>query len=280
MSLKIEEKILRVNNQLCYFSTNGKYLAIAFQVNLILKNVKTWNTIRSFIFSDIIEYIEWAPNNEYILCANITKAIVQVYSLNYPQWKYKLIEGSAGLASITWSSNNKHLLTLSELNIQVSVWSLEDNSVLHISNLKSSVFNKLMFSPNGDRLAVIITDNGHETVDIYKTFNWKISRFHPIYQFYHLEIQLQNIENHVTMHNTKLYENEDYLVSNYMQLDYTDNKYLPFVECSGEVDLHAVANNNPSYLAAMENISYPCPYNFCNSGQSVSCINSSSVNGL
>lgn len=33
-----------------------------------------------------------------------------------------------------------------------------------------------MFSPNGDRLAVIITDNGHETVDIYKTFNWKISR--------------------------------------------------------------------------------------------------------
>lgn len=55
MSLKTEEKILRVNNQLCYFSTNGKYLAIAFQVNLILKNVKTWNTVRSFIFSDIIE---------------------------------------------------------------------------------------------------------------------------------------------------------------------------------------------------------------------------------
>lgn len=33
-----------------------------------------------------------------------------------------------------------------------------------------------MFSPNGDRLALIITDNGYETVDIYKTFNWKISR--------------------------------------------------------------------------------------------------------
>ncbi|XP_046816933.1 WD repeat-containing protein WRAP73-like isoform X2 [Vespa crabro] len=142
----------------------------------ILRDVKTWNTVQSFIFSDIIEYIEWAPNNEYILCANITKAVVQVYSLNYPQWKYKLIEGSAGLASITWSSNNKHLLTLSELNIQVSIWSLEDNSVLHIPNLKSSAFNKLMFSPNGDRLAVIITDNGNETVDIYKTFNWKISR--------------------------------------------------------------------------------------------------------
>lgn len=42
---------------------------------------------------------------------------MQVFSLNYPQWKYKLIEGSAGLASVTWSSNNKHLLTLSELNV-------------------------------------------------------------------------------------------------------------------------------------------------------------------
>lgn len=33
-----------------------------------------------------------------------------------------------------------------------------------------------MFSPNNDRLAVIVTDNGHETVDIYKTSHWKISR--------------------------------------------------------------------------------------------------------
>ncbi|XP_015171800.1 PREDICTED: WD repeat-containing protein WRAP73-like [Polistes dominula] len=176
MSLKTEDKILRVNNQLCYFSMNGKYLAIAFQINLIIKDVKTWNVFRSFVFSDIIEYIEWAPNSEYILCANITKATVQVYSLIYPQWKFKFTEGSAGLESITWSPNSKHLLTLSEFNIQISIWSLEDNSVLHIPNLKSSVFNKLMFSPNDDRLAVIVTDNGHETVDIYKTSHWKISR--------------------------------------------------------------------------------------------------------
>ncbi|KAK2584061.1 hypothetical protein KPH14_006509 [Odynerus spinipes] len=93
-------------------------------------------------------YIEWAPNDEYILCANIKKAVIQVYSVNFPQWKYKLIEGSAGLESVTWSPDSKHILTLSECNIQLSIWSLEDNNVLHIPKLKSSVFNKLMFSPN------------------------------------------------------------------------------------------------------------------------------------
>lgn len=61
--------------------------------------------------------MEWSLNSEYILCSNIKKAIVQVYSVRYPQWKCKLIEGSAGLQSIAWSPDSKCIFTVADFNV-------------------------------------------------------------------------------------------------------------------------------------------------------------------
>lgn len=62
------------------------------------------------------------------------------------------------------------------LQIQISIWNLEEQTVSYIQNVKTSSFDKLHFSPNGKRLAVIVTEEGQDTVEIYKTENWKISR--------------------------------------------------------------------------------------------------------
>lgn len=51
-----------------------------------------------------------------------------------------------------------------------------DHSVIHIEDLKSSTSKGFDFSPNGKRLAVIVSDNGQDTVEIYKTKDWKLSR--------------------------------------------------------------------------------------------------------
>ncbi|KAG5332157.1 WRP73 protein, partial [Acromyrmex heyeri] len=170
------DKVFRVNNNLCHFSRNGAYLAIAFQANLLIKDAKTLDTYRSFVFVDVIQYMEWSSNSEYILCANIKRAIVQVYSIHYPQWKCKLTEGSAGLQGVTWSPDSKHIFTIADFNIQLSIWNLEEQTVSYIQNIKSSSFDKLRFSPNGERLAVIVTEVDQDIVEIYKTQNWKISR--------------------------------------------------------------------------------------------------------
>ncbi|XP_026299062.1 WD repeat-containing protein WRAP73 isoform X2 [Apis mellifera] len=146
MSLEVENDIIRINNQLCDFSKD-----------------------------DIIEYLEWSRNSEYILCANIKKAIIQVYSIHYPEWKYKLIEGSAGLESVNWSPDSKYILTLSDFNIQISIWSLENQSVIHIQNVKS-FFHKLYFSPNGDKLAVVVSIESKDNIEIYKTDIWKLNK--------------------------------------------------------------------------------------------------------
>lgn len=67
--------------------------------------------------SVLSQYLEWSKNSEYIVCANIKKAIIQVYSIYYPEWRFKLIEGSAGLESISWSPDSGHILTFSDFNV-------------------------------------------------------------------------------------------------------------------------------------------------------------------
>jgi len=61
--------------------------------------------------------MEWSLNSEYILCANIKKAVIQIYSIHYPQWKCKLTEGSAGLQGVTWSPDSRHIFTIADFNV-------------------------------------------------------------------------------------------------------------------------------------------------------------------
>lgn len=169
-------EIFRINKNLCLLSNDGSFLAVAFQSNLIVKYAKNSETIHSFVFPDIIEHIEWSPDSEYILCLNLKRAIVQVFSISYPEWKCKITEGSAGLESATWAPDSKSLCTLSDFNIQLSIWCLQTRSVTHIQNLKSSANEKLHFSPDGKRLAVVTADDTKDSVEIYRTEDWKLSR--------------------------------------------------------------------------------------------------------
>ncbi|KAL0111798.1 hypothetical protein PUN28_013170 [Cardiocondyla obscurior] len=171
-----ESTVFRINNRLCGFSRNGAYLAVAFQTNLLIKDAATLNTFQSFEFGDVIQLMKWSLNSEYILCANTKRAIVQVYSIHNPQWKCKLTEGSAGLQSVSWAQDSKHILSIADFNILISIWNLEEQTVSYIQNVKSSSFDELHFSPNGERLAIIITEEGQDVVAIYKTENWRLSR--------------------------------------------------------------------------------------------------------
>ncbi|XP_024937280.1 WD repeat-containing protein WRAP73 [Cephus cinctus] len=176
MTTEVENEIFRMNSNLCSFSNDERFLAVAFQGNLIIKNTGTFDTFQSYVFGDIIEYIEWSLDSEYILCSNFKKAVVRVFSICFPEWRCKLIEGSAGLERVIWSPDNRHIITVADFNIQISIWSLENRNVTYIQNSKSSTNKKLEFSPNGKKLALIVAENDEDNVAIYKTKNWKISR--------------------------------------------------------------------------------------------------------
>ncbi|XP_071858154.1 WD repeat-containing protein WRAP73 isoform X2 [Bombus fervidus] len=166
MSLEVENDLMRVNNQLCDFSKDGRFFATAYQTNLTIKGYKKLDTIHSFVFPDIIEYLEWSRNTEYILCANIKKAIIQVYSIRYPEWKYKLIEGSAGLESVSWSPDSKYILTLSDFNKLICG--------------RLSSIDGLCWSPNSELLCIWSSFSDEAKLIIYSSiFERDIAVFSP-----------------------------------------------------------------------------------------------------
>ncbi|XP_058798405.1 WD repeat-containing protein WRAP73-like [Phymastichus coffea] len=169
-------QLLRINKQLCSFSADSRFLALANQSNLIIKNTGTFDDYLTFVFDDIIEGMEWSPDSEYIVCYSFKKAVVQIFSISYPDWKFKLTEGSSGLENVMWTPDSRHIITLADLNVQLSIWSLIDHSVMYIQCLKSSATKGIEFSPNGKYLALIVTETGQDNVDIYKTRDWKLSR--------------------------------------------------------------------------------------------------------
>lgn len=86
----------------------------------------------------LFQYIEWSPDSEYILCASLKKAIVQVFSICYPDWKCKLTEGSAGLEQVTWSPDSRHIITTGDFNVRkVSVFKQTNiTNTLHLFRSK------------------------------------------------------------------------------------------------------------------------------------------------
>lgn len=81
--------------------------------------------------------MEWSSNSEYILCANIKRAIVQVYSIRYPQWKCKLTESSAGLQGVTWSPDSKCIFTVADFNVSMN---LSITFVFYCKKKKKSIY--------------------------------------------------------------------------------------------------------------------------------------------
>eukprot|EP00118_Oscarella_pearsei_P013053 m.100881 g.100881 ORF g.100881 m.100881 type:complete len:65 (+) comp37100_c0_seq15:49-243(+) len=53
----------------------------------------------------------------FILCAMLKRGIIQVWSLEKPDWRCKIDEGSSGLTAAKWSPNSRHILTTAEFNV-------------------------------------------------------------------------------------------------------------------------------------------------------------------
>jgi hypothetical protein len=55
MDYNAHSEVIRINKDLCSFSQDGKFLAMANQTNLLIKNTGSFDNYLILVFSDIIE---------------------------------------------------------------------------------------------------------------------------------------------------------------------------------------------------------------------------------
>ena len=121
------------NNRLCNFSPDGFYLAhVDGHYKLFVRSSKTLNIIHTFTCLDEISNMLWSYNSTMVLCAMCKRAVIQIFSVDNSDWTCKIDEGSYGLTSVHWSADDQSVLTTSEFNLRITVWSLVNKSVSYI----------------------------------------------------------------------------------------------------------------------------------------------------
>jgi WD40 repeat protein len=121
---------------LACFSPDGRLLATTEQNRIIVRHSETLQTLHSFACLDGVCAVSFAPDSTLIFGAQYKRKIVQVFSLKDPSWNAKIDEALAGLTYAQWAPDSRHIITRSEFNLRLSVWSLVRKSVTYIKQPK------------------------------------------------------------------------------------------------------------------------------------------------
>ncbi|KAK9699303.1 hypothetical protein RND81_08G166000 [Saponaria officinalis] len=163
----------------CTFSPNVRYIAAAVDYRLVIRDTISFKVVQLFSCLDKISYIEWANDSEYILCGLYKRPTIQVWSINQPEWTCKIDEGLAGIAHARWSPDSRHILTTSDFQLRLTVWSLLSTAFVHLKWPKHPV-KGVSFTKDGKYAAVCTRRDCKDYVNLLSCDSWEIIRVFPV----------------------------------------------------------------------------------------------------
>jgi hypothetical protein len=101
------------------------------------------------------------------------RSLVQVWSLEQPEWTCKIDEGSAGLIDVHWSPDSRHILTTADFHLRVTVWSLVNKTVSYIKYPKQCQ-QGLQFSADGKFLALAERRDCKDLISLFDCHSWQL----------------------------------------------------------------------------------------------------------
>ncbi len=106
------------------------------QNRVVVRNTESLDVLRSFTCLDGVSELSWSPDSGYLLASMLKRKIVQVFSVADQTWTCKIDEALAGLTHACWAPDSRHVLTRSEFNLRLSIWSLVRKAVTYIKTPK------------------------------------------------------------------------------------------------------------------------------------------------
>eukprot|EP00055_Hartaetosiga_balthica_P004984 m.13923 g.13923 ORF g.13923 m.13923 type:complete len:442 (+) comp4223_c0_seq1:26-1351(+) len=160
------------------YSPCGKFLAIGLKNKLIIRTSNDLTKIREQQCKDSIEYIEWSSDSLYIITANFKRSLIEVWAIEDPDWSCRIDESAAGLDSVRWAPDGRHVVATAEFQLRITVWSLISHRVFFFKFPKCSG-RGVSFSSDGKYMAVLESKDSKDSVCIVNCKDWKIVRqFH------------------------------------------------------------------------------------------------------
>ncbi|KAJ9678780.1 hypothetical protein PVL29_020852 [Vitis rotundifolia] len=157
----------------CCFSPNARFLAVAVDYRLVIRDVLSLKVVQLFSCLDKISYIEWALDSEYILCGLYKRPMIQAWSLTQPEWTCKIDEGPAGIAYARWSPDSRHILTTSDFQLRLTVWSLVNTACVHVQWPKHAS-KGISFTQDGKFAAICTRRDCKDYINLLSCHTWEI----------------------------------------------------------------------------------------------------------
>ncbi|TXG70541.1 hypothetical protein EZV62_005476 [Acer yangbiense] len=157
----------------CCFSPNSRFIAVAVDYRLVIRDTHSFKVVQLFTCLDKISYVEWALDSEYILCGLYKRPMIQAWSLSQPEWTCKIDEGPAGIAYARWSPDSRHILTTSDFQLRLTVWSLLNTACVHVQWPKHAS-KGVSFTKDGKYAAICTRRDCKDYINLLSCHTWEI----------------------------------------------------------------------------------------------------------
>jgi len=183
---------------ICEFSPDGLLLATVHETKLVVRDVESLDVINVFKNEGTTSKLEWSADCKFILCAQYKLGIVQVswsyvyfvyfmqaydipllkvHCIDDSKWRCRITEGVAGISGAYWAPTCRHVLTVQEFQLKLSVWSLCEEKRWIIESPKYSD-RGLIFSNDGKFFAALERRKTKDYIALYYTQTWElVNRF-------------------------------------------------------------------------------------------------------
>lgn len=158
------------------FSPNGDMMTICKSSKLIIVETLSYQTLQEWSFPDTISQVQWSPDSSLLLVALKKSGLVYAKSVFTADWNCRIDESTGGLTGIKWAPDSRQVITVSDFQLRLTVWSLVDMSAAYIRNPKYSGDRGLAFSSNGRFMALAERRDSKDFVGVYHSGDWTLVR--------------------------------------------------------------------------------------------------------
>jgi WD40 repeat protein len=99
------------------FSPNGQYIATTVLHRVIVRDALSLNILQLFSCQDFVSDLAWAPDSNVLAVMVPKLSAVVCFSMSIPDWTAKISEGIAGVKSMEWSPDSRHLLIFTDFRV-------------------------------------------------------------------------------------------------------------------------------------------------------------------
>ena len=161
------------HTNIALFSKSGHAVAIANGFDVQIYDTGNLNIIVQYSFPDIVSQIQWSNDDKYIVVSICKRGLAYVKSLEDSEWNCKIDEGIAGLMYARWVPDVRQIITVSDFQLRLTIWSLVDEKVSYIKNPKHHD-KGLSFTSNGKFMALAERNDCKDYIGIYYCGDWKL----------------------------------------------------------------------------------------------------------